>query len=424
MTAKVLRVSYCVALVLLAGCSDLASLLFTPTPVPLSTATAAPQTVVTPTAAPEDGARTLRVWLPPRFDPNGDSASSELLRQRIAEFASQHPGLVIDIRIKAEQGEAGLLNSLSITSMAAPSAMPDLIALTHSDMESAVLKGLLHPLDGLTTLLQDPDWYAYARQMGRVQNTAYGLPFASDALVVLYRPAVFAEPPSNWDSIFSSGNQIVYPPSDPQAFFSLALYLSVADQPLESSQGALMIDEDALVRALSFHQSAIERGIVPLGIKDFQNDQQILQIYREGTAGMAVIRASSDLRSKSGQFAPLPDLNDAPYTLVDGWVWALAGEDHDNQLLAVELAARLVESDFLSDWTGASGYLPTRPQALGGWEDDELRRSVDDVLQFAHPLPSDDVMAVLAPLLQKAVMRVYSGEQPEAVARSVIEELR
>lgn len=424
MMSRVLRITNLALLLLLAGCSSLAPLLFTPTPAPVPRATVTPQPVVTqPPAPPVEGPRILRVWLPPRFDPHGDTPSAELLRQRIAEFEARHPGLVMDIRVKAETGEAGLLNSLSITSMAAPSIMPDLIALTHSDMESAVLKGLLHPMDGLTALLQDPDWYAYSRQMGRVHNTGFGLPFASDALVILYRPAVFSEPPSSWDAIFSSGNLFVYPPSDAQASFSLALYLSAADQPVES-QGALTIDEDALVRVLSFHQLVIESGMTPPGIKEFNSDQQSLPIYFDGTAGLAVIWASHDLKVNSGRLAPLPGLEDAPYTLTDGWVWALAGEDNENQTLAVELASWLVESDFLSGWTRVSGYLPTRPQALSGWEDEGLRESVDEILQFARPLPSDDVLSALGPLLQGAVIRIYNGEQPEAVARSVIEESR
>jgi hypothetical protein len=190
------------------------------------------------------------------------------------------------------------------------------------------------------------------------------------------------------------------------------------------SQGILAIDEDALVRVLAFHQSALEAGIVPPAIKEFRTDQESLQVYYSGDAGLAVVWASHEIKLKSGQLAPLPGLDDAPYTLVDGWIWALAGNDHDNQLLAVELASSLVESEFLSEWTSVSGYLPTRPQALTGWDDEELSRSVDDLLQFARPMPSDDVMTALAPLLQEAVIRVYNGEQPEAVARSVIEELR
>jgi multiple sugar transport system substrate-binding protein len=423
MMSRLLRFAHTALILSLVGCSSLAPFLATPTAVPVISATVTPQPPAVQTEVPVDGARILRVWLPPRFDPNANTASANLLKQRIYEFETQHPGLQIEIRVKAEEGDAGLLNSLSVTSMAAPSIMPDLIALTHSDMDTAVLKGLLHPMDGLTTLLQDPDWYAFARQMGRVQNTGFGLPFASDALVILYRPAVFEEPPSSWESIFASGNQMVYPPSDPQAFFSLALYLSETDQPSDG-QGNLTIDEDALVHVLSFHKNAMDSNVVDPSRKEDRTEQQSLQIYYDGRAGAAIIWASRDLKVKSGRFAPLHGLNDSPYTLADGWVWALAGEDNENAALAVELASWLVESDFLSEWTHLSGYLPTRPQALAGWEEAELKQDVNDLLQFARPMPSEDVLSILGPILQGAVIRVFNGEQPEAVARSVIEGLK
>jgi maltose-binding protein MalE len=96
----------------------------------------------------------------------------------------------------------------------------------------------------------------------------------------------------------------------------------------------------------------------------------------------------------------------------------------ENQPLAVELATYLVESGFMSEWTRASGYLPTRPQALEGWDDDQLKASINEVLQSAHPLPVDSVLSVVGPLMQEALVRIFNGEQPEVVARSVIESIK
>ena len=164
--SRLLRLVACFGLLLSAGCSSLPPLplLTTPTPVSVEQATSTPQSVPTPptpTATPQ--ARLLRVWLPPRFDPAAGTESANLLRQRLAAFEQQHPDLKVEIRIKAEEGESSLLNSLSITNAAAPAALPDLVALPRPALESAALKGLLHPIDGLSTKLQDPNWYAYAR---------------------------------------------------------------------------------------------------------------------------------------------------------------------------------------------------------------------------------------------------------------------
>ena len=417
MTAKVLRASFCVLLALLAGCSSLAPLLSPPTPVPVLTAASTPQAIPTSTAPVTDQSRLLRVWLPPRFDPDAGSSSAELLKGRLLDFESEYPGIRVEVRIKSE---TDILNALAVTNNAAPEAMPDLVALSHTDMRAAVSAGLLHSFDGLTTLPQDPDWYAFARELGKLQDIEYGIPFAGDLLLAVYRPAVFEEPPSAWETLIESNVPLAFPAADPKALFSLTLYLSEGAQTL-NNQGGVVLDEESLLQLLFFQKRAIEAGTFPRSIMDHQTDEQSLQLYRAGGADLAIVWASSDLPTPGGRYAPLPGLNNLLYSLGDGWVWALAGSDLENQPLAVELASYLVESSYMSEWTRAAGYLPTRPQALAEWDDEDLKNSIGEALRSAHPVPSEESLSVMGPLLQEALIRLYNGEQPEAVARSVIE---
>lgn len=412
---RILRFTTFVLLIFLVGCSSLAPLLSTPTPVPALTATPTPQPTPTSTpSAPTTGRRILRVWLPPQFDPNAESPAAEMLNERLTDFEKAHTGLDIEVRIKSETDITGIL---SVTSNAAPSAMPDLIALSYPNMQIAAATGFLHPLAGLTNLLQDPDWYAFARDLGHYQNTEYGLPFASDALLIVYRPSVFEETPSSWDAIFNSGNQVAFPGSDPRAYFPLSLYVSGRSD---------LVDETALTQVLSLYQLALETGAVTLPMRDFQTDAQALQTFRDGDADMAVVWASSDIATQSGQYIPLLGLDDSYYSFGSGWVWALAGSSAENQPLATELASYLVESDFISAWNRASNYLPTRPQALDMWdeEDEDLKSSLDEVLQSTHPIPFDDSTIALSSLLPEALISIFNGEQAEVAARSVIEELK
>ena len=136
-----------------------------------------------------DTPKTLRIWLPPQFDPDTETEASALLKARLEEFQKRRPDLILEIRIKAIEGEASLLNALIATHQAAPSAMPDLVALSRPDLESAVNEGILHPLDGLTMLLDDPDWFPYARPLSHIQNSTYGLPFAANLLGLRYLPS-------------------------------------------------------------------------------------------------------------------------------------------------------------------------------------------------------------------------------------------
>ena len=421
MTTRLLRAACFLLALFLVGCSSLAPLLATPTAVPAQGATSTPQPLPTATLpVTSSQPRLLRVWLPPRFDPEAGTPSAELFKSRLQAFQSEYPGIQIEIRIKSEED---VLNTLSVTNIAAPEAMPDLIALSYSDMQAVAVSGLLHPLDGLTTVLEDPDWYAFARDLGHVQSTEYGIPFASDVLLTVYRGSVFDEPPLTWETIFQSGASMVYPPSDPGALFSLSLYRSDGGQFVDE-QGVVVLNEETLVRLLSFHRQALDTETVLPSIRDYQSDAQSLQFYREGRADLAVIWATSDIQTQSGQYTHLLGLGDNPYSLGNGWVWALAGSDLEIQPLAVELASYLVDSNYMAEWTRAAGYLPTRPQALNGWDDQELGLSINEVLQSAHPIPGEEVITLVGPTLQEALISIFNGEQPEVVARTVIENLR
>ena len=415
---RFLRFTHFLLLITLVGCSSLAPVLSTPTPAPVLEATSTPQVIPTPTVPAQDGPKILRIWLPPQFDPLAETESAGLLNQRLNEFEANHPDLIIEVRIKTN-----VVDFLSITNRAAPNSMPDLVALSYDQMQTAASIGLLHPLDGLTDILQDPDWYVFARELGTVQNANYGFPFAADAQMIVYRASVFEIPPSNWETVISSGAQLIFPALGAQQYFPLSLYLSTGGQFVDE-EGVFTLDEVALASVLSFYQQAYEAGVIPANIRDFQTDVQALNSFRNGETDLSVVWTSSDVGINSGGYTPLLGLDDVPHSIGNGWVWALAGSDTEAQPLVIELVSFLIESEYMSEWTYASGFLPTRPLAIAGWEDDEVKNAIDDILLSAHPVPSPEVVSVFGPIMQGALIRIFNGEQAEVVARSVVEGLK
>lgn len=418
MMIKKLRFTTILIFIFLVGCSSLAPVLSTPTPAPDPNATTTSQPVPTITAAPSNASKKLVVWLPPQFDPSAETESAGLLNQRLRDFEAEHTGVQIEVRLKTN-----MLDFLAVTTNAAPDSMPDLIALSYDEMQAAAGAGYLHPLDGLTEILQDPDWYVFARDLSSVQNAGYGIPFAADTLLTVYRPAVFEQSPNTWDEIINSGAKIGFPAADPNGYFPLSLYLSLGGQ-LSDEQGAFSLDETVLVSVLSLYQSAHEADAIPISVKVFQTDEQALNSYRSGETDLAVVWASSDIAVVSGAYSPLLGLDDIPYSIGDGWVWAFAGSDRETQPLAVELASYLAESEFMSEWAFASDFLPTRPLALDSWQDEMVKNSINDVLLSAHPAPSPEAISKFGPLMNEALTRIFNGDQAEAVARSVIESIQ
>lgn len=412
--SRAFRLLVLIGLLFSEGCSSLAPLLTTPTPAPVIQTTSTSETIPTPTEPSGPQARILRVWLPPRFDPNAGTGAGALLQQRLAEFEANHPGLKIEIRIKAEDGETGLLDSLSITSNAAPAALPDLVALPRPALESAALKGLLHPIDGLSTALQDPDWYGYARDLGHVQNIGYGLPFAGDAMVLLYRSEI--EDGVSWNTIFSSKRSLSFPAGDPQALFMLSLYVSAGGEMVDAN-GLPTLNQEALTRVLSWVEDGIAAKSILPSVKNIATYEYAASAYRSGSADVVIVWTSADL--PAGLLAPIPGLDGSDHSFATGWAWALAGANPENQQLAIQLAEYLTADSFIIEWTRGTGWLPTRPSSGGVGE-----TSIAQVAESAFVMPSEEVIVVLGPLLQEALSRVLNGEQPEVVAGSVIEKLK
>lgn len=400
-----------------AGCSSLPPLPLPPTvtPVPVKETTSTPQPVPTQTGSSQPQARILRIWFPPRFDPNSGTEAANLLKQRLLDFETRHPGLKIEVRIKAEEGETGLLNSLSITNIAAPSALPDLVALPRPALEVAALKGLLHPVDGLSTILQDPNWYGYARELGHIQNIGYGLPFAGDAMVLLYGSEI--EDGVTWENIFTNKNRLSFPAANPQGLFGLSLYISAGGEIVDSN-GLPTLDQEALTKVLVWVQEGLFAGTLSPSLRNISTEEQVKSAYRAGDADMAIVWAS-DLPA-FGFIAPVPGLGGVSHSFATGWVWALAGSNPEHQQVAIELAEYLIEDDFLAAWLRNDGFLPVRLST----GDPAVSSTFDPVIESAQVIPSNSVLQVLGPLMQEALIRVLNGEQPEAVAGSVVEKLK
>jgi ABC-type glycerol-3-phosphate transport system substrate-binding protein len=300
--------------------------------------------------------------------------------------------------------------------------MPDIVALSRPDLESAITKGLLHPLDELTDLPDGSDWYPYARQMARVQDASFGLPFAGDALAL----AGFRNPLlSSWTDV-PEETLFLFPADDPQALFTLTLYLS-AGGTLQDSQGRLILDRDTLTEVLSLYLPSTEKSFISSQSINYGNDEQAWAAFREERGNLVLTWISRYLNDDTNSLAlaPLPGLETGHYTLATGWSWALAGSAPENQALAVELAEFLSDSRFLGEWTQAAGYLPTRPSSLSSWEDVNIQLVLTQAAESALLVPDEDVLITVGPILSEAVLSVLNGAQdPAEAAQAAIDKTR
>lgn len=377
------------------------------------------QTVMPATQSPAVVRVKLRLWIPPQFDPHAETEAGALLAARLEEFTRQRPDVEIQVRVKALSGAGGLLDSLTTARSAAALAMPDLVFLSREMMESAAIKGLVFSLDDLVEVLDDRDWYDYSRQLARIQSSTFGLPFAGDALVLVYR-ANLIEPPLDWTGALELRSPIIFPAADPLALFTTAQYQS-SGGVLRDEQGRPYLDADQLESVLDFYVLAEESGSLPYWLTQYQNDDQAWSAFVEKRANMVVTWASRFLHADMEDLAitPLPTPDGEPFTLATGWVWALSSADRDRRLLSMELAEFLCQAQFMADWTQAIGYLPARANALDAWREDPIRSVIAQVLLSAELSPSTDIATLLGAPLQQAVLEVLKKQNDAAGAAQV-----
>jgi ABC-type glycerol-3-phosphate transport system substrate-binding protein len=390
------------------------------TPVSTSVVTETPAAAApTPTEPPLQ--QTLTVWIGSPIAPDAPSPAQAILADRLAEFEATHPRVKIAVRTKDVSGPSGLLDTLAAASVAAPSALPDVISLDPAGLRAAAIKSLIVPLDDLATKPEAPEWYEHALGTAQVNGQLFGLPFAAEAEILGYDLTRYPRPPLSWAELLAGPAPFVFPAGDPSALFTLAEYVSLG-APLSDENGRPSLDPQALAEVLSFYSSSRAAGVIPLSVRQYSADSDTWAALQGGRAAAAAAPLSQFL----GQFdsdvqaaLPLPTKGGAGVCFAQTWSWAIVTQDPDLQAVSAELIAWLEEPGFLGEWTSALGMLPPNRSALENWPGGLQRTIATRLVGVSRPLPAEEVLVTFGPPLQAAVESVLSGgSTPEQAAQA------
>jgi ABC-type glycerol-3-phosphate transport system substrate-binding protein len=376
----------------------------------------------TPESIPESGQQIITIWLPPEFDPSNGSAAGEILNNRLLAFEQLYPGVDVQVRIKALDGSGGLMESLTVTSAAAPQALPSLIALPRAGVEEAALRELIQPINLFSGVMEDGDWYPFAVQLASVQNVTYGIPFAGDVQVLTYQETNQASI-QTWDSIMELGRPVFFAVADTQSNFTLALYLSEGGE-LQDDLGRPMLQEAPLVEAFQFLNQGAALGIFPASMIGLQNEGQVWNALNQNPDALGVVSASSLMGGSlpDWHIASIPSLGPESAAIADGWMLCLTETDAGTQPITMRLAEYLTDSEFMTEWTEAAGYLSMRPSALAGWQQDGLFTLLDPILSQAQVTPSIYVISAFGQNLATITRQVLQFQiSPQDAAQSILD---
>jgi maltose-binding protein MalE len=376
------------------------------------TVTPASQSEVNQTPAPDSSlAQTLKIWIPEEFDPSLDNPAGLIFQNHLSDFTSLHPNVRIEVRLKTSSGSGGLLDSITSAAAAAPLALPDLVLLSRTDLEMAAKTNILHPLDNLLNDPEDRDWYDFAAHLAQVESQTYGLPFAGDALLMVYDNEIISQPPSSWAETITVNTVLAFPSSDPTALFTIALYQSLGGELL-NEDGDPNLSAQQLSSVFNFYTESLDSGIFPVWLTQHETYETAWESFRANQSNLVVTWSSLFFSSSLENYsaAPIPTQDANPFTLATGWAWALTSPIASRHSLSVELAEFLSESNFLSEWTFASGFLPPRPTSLAGWPQGSRQAIASQIIPSAQLIPDTESLHTVGLILSDLVIRILKGE--------------
>ena len=386
--------------------------------------TPTPEVTPTPDVTPEP-VRSLVLWVPPEMDPALESEATQIFANRLQLFSDLNNGIEINVRVKAASGLGGLLDALTATSAAAPEALPDLIALARPDLETAALKNLIYPLEGMTEVPDDTDWFSFTREMALLQGGTFGLPFAADSLALVYRPSAVEEFPTSWSALLETGVPMAFPADSDQALFPLALYLAEGGL-IQDTQRRPTLEVEPLTEVFRLLADGTTLGVFSDALLQYQTTGQVWTAFRDGQTDLAVTWVSHFLKEVPADavLAPMLPFSENTVSLGNGMAWAVATPLENRQTLAVDLAEFLIQPDFLAEWSMAAGYLPPRPSALEGWRNQSLRSTISQVALMSQLRPSNDILTTIGPILREGVGQILQGTvDPAQAAQVAVESL-
>ena len=387
-----------------------------------------PEAETTLTVVPQDVSEIttqheLTLWVPPQFDPNAETTAAIAFNNRLQTFMIDYPNVDITVRVKAQSGTGGLMESLTTTSAAAPDALPTLILLNRSSLETASLKGLILPLDERSNIIDDSDWYDYAKELAIIQGSVYGIPFVGDTQLLVYRPERFASTPVDWETIDTLQQAIIFPAANPEALFTISLYQSLGGA-IQDTQLHPTLDAETLETVFHLYENGARSGVFPTWITQYQNDAQAWQSYLDQN-GNAVVTWSSrylgELPADSSA-VPIPTLGTESYTVADGWMWALADLNPERQVLGMALAEYLVDSTFLAELSPNTAYLPTRPTSLNSVTNQSLKTLISQLVVAAHVRPASDLTTTIGPIVQESAVQIIKRQTNSVEAATTVTE--
>ncbi len=362
---------------LLGGCA-----VFRPsTPTPTMVPSPSPSPTPTPTPPVEVSYLELTLWVSDAILPAEATVEGSPLLTQVEAFDERHDGIGINLLVKQNDGEGGLLNLLETASKAAPGVLPDLVLMDERTMREAAAESLIRPLEARDV---PASTYPTAIQAGRVGTETYGLPYLVDVEGLALRAGRGLTLPDGrltWGQVFSQSVTFLFPAAPPDGLaddFLMRLYLSTGGR-VQDEGGNPALDRTALEETYRFLFTAMGKGLTsPDVLAGMEDAHTCWETFREDRQWRLTALPAAEYWLSSPRVgepvAALVPLTETTLSQIGHyWMWAVVADEPSRRQAIAELLAWLLYPPNLSESSQAVGLFPTTGEALALW-----------------PLPPDD----------------------------------
>lgn len=358
--------------------------------------------------------RQLVIWAPPFFQATLDLATDGVLTPLYEQFERNHPGVHIDVQIRAESGEASFLNYLRGAQRVAPAILPDIILVNTQQLWQVAELDLLLPLEieQLETILQ---FFPSTLPAVTYNEEIVGIPYTANLTHIVYHESALALPPQTWSDLLASDQPYIFSGGrfEELGAFAYLQYLGSGGQVHEDD----VVDEEALRALFTYLVALRTEGIVPDSVLEITSADSAWSTFINTKRGLAdtstqvVLNHWEAMNSGGVQYAPIATRNGAPISIAHIWAFAIVASDSEQQALSMSLLNAFMESTIHGEWSRAAMQIPTQAEAFEVWRNSSPYFDfIQTQLKNSITLPGGRRFAELNRRLQDAQELVLRGE--------------
>lgn len=299
--------------------------------------------------------------------------------------------------------------------VAAPEGTPD-VWIGPNDWLGDFRGQLLTSVGGVLTEEEKNRLYKSALNAVTLDDKVWGVPLASEALLLFYNKEYVSDPPENWSQIREMSDGL-----DKSKIFDFAFTDPYYNYPLMAAYGGYIFGDNLTDLGLMKGAGAIEviqemqvDGYLPIASK--RSAYMARDAFRKGNAYMTIdgpwafrTYTKADVNYGVTDIPTMPNGKDPkPFVGVQS---VMVNKYSENLTLARRLAELVTSKETQKSLYEAGGRLPARKDAARELENTEKLQALEESVKKGTPMPSRAAMGAVWSPWQKSLQALYS--QPE-----------